>query len=351
MLLIACANVANLLLVRAEGRRHELAIRAALGAGWSIIARELLVESVALGLAGGALGLAFAYGMLRMLVAIGPAGLPRLGEISIDPAALLFTFAISLVAGLLFGILPVFKYAGARAGTGLRDSNRSVSAGRERHRARNILVVVQVALALLLLIGSGLMIRTFQALRAVQPGFTRPAEVLTIRVTIPAGEVKREESVAHMDNDILTKIAAVPGVESVAASSSATMDGNTSGDLLFIEDHPIAEGKLPPVRRYKFIGPGYFDTVGRRFVAGRDLTWADIYGYRPVLVVSANIAREYWGNAAGAIGKRVREGMKDDWREIVGVVSDEYDDGVQEKPPTVTYWPYLMKISGAMKHS
>lgn len=128
--LIACANVANLLLVRADGRRHELSIRAALGADWGRIARELLAESTTRALAGGALGLAFAYAALRALVAIAPMGLPRLGEIGIDPTALLFTTGISLLAGLLFGILPVVKYAGARAGTGLRDSNRSVSAGR-----------------------------------------------------------------------------------------------------------------------------------------------------------------------------------------------------------------------------
>jgi predicted permease len=343
VLLIACANVANLLLVRAEGRRHELAIRAALGAGRGAIARELLIESVTLGLAGGALGLAFAYGALRLLVAIGPAGLPRLGEIGIDPAALLFTFGISLLAGLLFGILPVFKYAGVNAGTGLRESNRSVSAGRERHRARNLLVVVQVALALLLLIGSGLMIRTFQALRRVQPGFTQPAEVLTMSVSIPEGEVKDEERTARMDSEILARVAAIPGVQSAGISSSVTMDGNTSNDLLFVEDHPIAEGKLPPIRRYKYIAPGFFHTVGRRFAAGRDLTWTDIYGFRPVMIVSENLAREYWGNPAAAIGKRVREGMKDEWREIVGVVSDEYDDGVQQKAPTVTYWPFIMK--------
>ena len=343
VLLIACANVANLLLVRAEGRRHELAIRAALGAGWRRIAGEIMFESIALGLAGGALGLAFAYGALKLLVAIAPAGLPRLGEIGIGPAALLFALVVSLLAGVLFGILPVTKYAGVRAGTGLRESNRSVSSGREQHQARNILVIVQVALAVILLIGSGLMIRTFQALRRIQPGFTQPAEILTMRVSIPNGEVKDEVRVTRMHNEIMTKIAAIPGVESVGITSSITMDGNTSGDLLYIEDHPIAEGKLPPVRRFKFIAPGFFNAVGRRFIAGRDMTWNDLYSYRNVLIVSENLAREYWGSASGALGKRVREGMKDDWREIIGVVGDEYDDGVQEKPPTVSYWPMLMK--------
>ena len=343
VLLIACANVANLLLVRAEGRRHELAIRAALGAGWGAIARELLLESAALGLAGGALGLAFAYGALRLLVAIAPTGLPRLSDIGIDSTALLFTIAVSLIAGLLFGILPVFKYADVRAGTGLRESNRSVSGGRERHRARNVLVVVQVALALLLLIGSGLMIRTFQALRRVDPGFTGPEDLLTLRISIPGTEVKEPERAARMDSEIVSKIMAIPGVESAAMTTSLPMDGNNSFDVLFAEDHPTASGKVPPIRTFKFLSPGFFGTTGRRFLSGRDFTWVDIYDYRNVAIVSENLAREWWGSPAAALGKRVREGAQDDWREIVGVVANEYDDGVQQKAPPVVYFPFMTK--------
>ena len=174
VLFIACANVANLLLVRAEGRQHELAIRAALGASRWQVARELLLESVTLGLIGGALGLGLADIALRVLAAAGPRNLPRLEEIGIDFQVLLFALAISLAAGLLFGAIPVFKYAGPRVAAALRQGGRTVSEGRERHRARSVLVVVQVALALVLLISSGLMIRTLQALRHVQPGFTNP---------------------------------------------------------------------------------------------------------------------------------------------------------------------------------
>ena len=170
VLLIACANVANLLLVRAEGRQQELAIRAALGAGWGRIAREMLLESLTLGVLGGVLGLGLAYAAVRILVAKGPATLPRLNEIGIDPLVLAFTLGVSLFAGLLFGLIPVVKYAGPHLATALRAGGRCLSQSRERHRARNTLVVVQVALALVLLIGSGLMIRTFQALRNIQPG-------------------------------------------------------------------------------------------------------------------------------------------------------------------------------------
>src|SRR4029079_9900821 len=185
VLLIACANVANLLLVRAEGRQQELAIRAALGAGWGRIAREMLFESLTLGIMGGVLGLGLAYAAVRILVAKGRATLPRLTEIGIDPLVLVFTLGVSLFAGLLFGIIPVLKYAGPHLATALRAGGRSLSSSRERHRARNTLVVVQVALALVLLIGSGLMIRTFQALRNIQPGFTHPEELQLLRINIP----------------------------------------------------------------------------------------------------------------------------------------------------------------------
>jgi putative ABC transport system permease protein len=169
VLFIACANVANLLLVRAEGRQQELAIRSALGAGWARIARELLLESVTLGMLGGALGLALAYIALRLLVSLGPSQLPRLDEISIDPPVVLFTVVVSLVAGVFFGLIPVFKYAGPRLQTALQQGGRTSSGGRNRHRARSVLVVVQVSLALVLLVSSGLMIRSIGALQKVQP--------------------------------------------------------------------------------------------------------------------------------------------------------------------------------------
>ncbi|MGZ7033327.1 MAG: ABC transporter permease, partial [Thermoanaerobaculia bacterium] len=198
VLLIACANVANLLLVRAEGRQLELAVRAALGASRGRIAYELLAESVILGLFGGVAGLGLAYAAVRTLIAIAPGNLPRLDNISIDPTVLLFTLAISIAAGLLFGAIPIFKYAGPHVAAGLRGGGRTSSASRERHRARSTLVVVQVALALVLLVGSGLMIRTFQAMRHVNPGFTHPEEVLTLSLSIPTAQVKEPEAVVRM---------------------------------------------------------------------------------------------------------------------------------------------------------
>jgi putative ABC transport system permease protein len=342
VLLIACANVANLLLVRAEGRQQELAIRAALGAGWGNIARQMLLESVTLGLLGGAWGLALAYAALRILVAKGPETLPRLNEIGIDIWALAFTLAISLFTGVLFGLIPVLKYAGPNLASALRGGGRTLSQGRERHRARNTLVVVQVALALVLLIGSGLMIRTFQALRNIQPGFTQPEQVQLMHVVIPEEQVKEPERVMRMQNAMLDKLAAIPGVTSVAFASSAPLEGFNSNDVLYVEDKNYGEGQIPPIRRYRFVTPGYLKATGTPLIAGRDLTWTDLYEKRDVVMVSENMARELWGQARAALGKRVREGAADPWREIVGVVGDVYDSGVQQKPPSFVYWPAMM---------
>ena len=213
VLLVACANVANLLLVRIEGRRQELAIRSALGAGWGRIAAELLCESLVLGFAGTLIGLALAYGALRVLVSIAPTGLPRIHEIGINLPVLLFAFGLALFTSILIGLIPVLKYAGASANSGLRQGGRALSQSRERHRARKTLVVVQVALALVLLICSGLMIRTFRALMHVAPGFTDPGSVQTFRFYISETHVPDTERdrVVHMDQEILNKLAAIPG--------------------------------------------------------------------------------------------------------------------------------------------
>ncbi len=343
VLLIACANVANLLLVRAEGRQQELAIRAALGAGKAQIARELLLESLTLGVLGGALGLGFAYGALRVLVAMGPASLPRLDEISIDPPVLWFTLAISLLAGLLFGLIPVFKYAGRNLGSVIRDGGRTLSQGRDRHRARSVLVVVQVAMALVLLISSGLMIRTFQALKHVRPGFTQPEEVQTLNISIPDALVPDPERVVRLYQEILRKMTEIPGVASVSLTTSVTMDGNDSNDVLFVKDQVISADRIPPIRRFKLISPDHFKTMGAPLLAGRDLTWGDIYNKAPVALVSENFAREYWRDPSAALGKQVRESLKSEWREIIGVVGDERDNGVDQPAPTIVYWPVMMK--------
>ena len=342
VLLIACANVANLLLVRMEGRRQELALRAALGAGWGRIAGELLLETAVLGLSGGALGLGLAYATLRVLVATAPAGLPRIHEVGIDGTVLLFTLLAALLASVLVGCVPIFKYAGARLTTGIREGGRGVSQSRQQHRARSALVVVQVALALVLLISSGLLFRTFRALTKVNPGFVRPSELQTLRISIPDTQVKEAERVVRMQEEVLHGIERIPGVSSASISTVIPMSGGGWHDPIFVEGHTYSEGQLPPLSRFKFVSPGFLRTLGTPLIAGRDLTWTDTYNRASVALVSENLAREYWHDPAEALGKRIRVSTKDDWREIVGVVGDVHDDGVNQQAATCVYWPLIL---------
>ena len=339
VLLIACANVANLLLVRAEGRHHELAIRAALGAGRRDIARELLMESVALGLLGGALGLGLAYGAVQVLIWMAPANLPRLNEISIDPAVILFTLGIALLTGVLFGMIPVIKYAGPGIANDLRAAGRASSHSRDRHRTRGVLVVAQVALALVLLVGSGLMVRTFQSLRRVDPGFDS-RDVLTLRIAIPESQVKDPIAAIQMEQGILERIRALPGVTSVGLTTRIPTERG-GHDLVYARDKSYSQG-VPPLRTFKFVSPGLPAAMGNRLIAGREFTWTDTYQRRPVAMLSQNLARELWQDPRRALGKQIREDLKGPWREVVGVVNDERDDGIQEKAPETAYFPLLM---------
>jgi len=342
VLLIACANVANLMLVRADGRQQELAVRAALGASRGRIVRELLGESVLLGAVGGAVGVALAYGALRLLKALAPANLPRLDQIAIDGTVLLFTVVISLGAGLLFGIMPALRHAGLHVTTTLRAGGRALSESRERRRARSTLVVIQVALALVLLVCSGLMIRTFQALRHVTPGFSEPEHVQTLRLYIPESQIAKPLAVLQAQQQIADKIAAVPGVSSVAMTTVIPTDGGGWHDPIFASDKAYAESDIPPIRLFKFVSPGLMKTVGGTLIAGRDFTWTDAYETRMVAMVSENLARELWQSSGAALGKRIRESLKGQWREVVGVVGDERTDGVNQTAPATVYWPLMM---------
>jgi len=344
VLLIACANVANLLLVRVEGRRQELAVRAALGASWGRIAGDLLFESVVLGVLGSLLGLGLAYGALRVLVAMAPQSLPRINEIGIDLPVLLFTFAVALLSSLLIAAIPIFKFTSVHLNTGLREGGRSLSQSREQHRARNVLVVVQVSLALVLLICSGLMIRTFRALMHVNPGFRDPATVETFAISIPEAQVPEaeEERVTRMEEEISRKLAGIPGVTSASFCTHIPLNNQMSMDPIFAQDRSYKEGELPPLRRFKFMAPGYLATMGIPLVAGRDVTWADTYQKIPVALISENLAREYWGGPANALGKRIRVANTDDWREVIGVAGDMHDDGMNEDAPSSVYWPVMM---------
>ena len=342
VLLIACANVANLFLVRADARQRELAVRAALGAGRRRIARTLLSESVALGLAGGVVGIVLAAVMVRIVRATAPSALPRVADIAIEPAVLLFALAVSVATGILFGLLPVLRFASPRLAA-LRDGGRSASEGRSRHRTRNALVVVEVALSLMLLVASGLMARTFYALRQVDPGFVRGDQLLTVELTIPRAFSTSPELTMRRHEEIIRSLERLPGVRSVGLTSSVAMSGSSMSNPFLVEQFPVPEGQAVQSRRMKWISPALFETMGTRLVAGRGLTWADVYGFAPVLVINERLAREYWKTPAEAIGKRARESALSPWREIIGVVADERQDGVAKEAPPIMYWPCMVK--------
>jgi predicted permease len=308
----------------------------------------LLVESMTLGVFGGALGLGLAYAGLRLLVAMGPANLPRLNEISIDPIVLAFAVGISLLSGLLFGLIPVLKYASPGVAPTLSAGGRALSQSRERYRTQSMLVTMQVALAMVLLVGSGLMIRSFQALKNVQPGFDRPEQIQTLRISIPQAQAEDPERVVRMQHEILQRVTAIPGVTSAAFINALPMETEFQGNTtIFIEDKPISEGQIAPVRRIKYVSPGLFQTLRTPLIVGRDFTWTEIYSDRDVAVVSENLARETWGTPSAALGKRIRGGgTVNPWCEIIGVVGDVYDNGAQQQAATIVYWPARLKFGG-----
>ncbi|HEU0119637.1 MAG TPA: ABC transporter permease [Bryobacteraceae bacterium] len=339
VLLIACANVANLLLVRTGGRSQELAVRAALGATRVRIARELLLESLTLSLLGGGAGIAMAMAAVQFVVKTSPVRMPRLEQISVDATALFFTLAISVVAGLTFGLFPVLKHGGIRVAEALRAGGRNASDNRDRNLARNVLTVVQVALALVLLIGSGLMIRTFQSIRNVHPGFQNPENIQALRVSAPRSAVPKEEDLRRLQQSLATRLASLPGVASVGIITGLPMTNTNSQDPIFASDRTYNPDQIPPLRRFISTGPGAFQALGVSLLAGRDYTWTDIQEQRRLAVISDNFAREYWGSPQAAIGKQIRSFPSEPWSEVIGVVGDIRHDGSDKKAPTAVYWP------------
>jgi predicted permease len=343
VLLIACANVANLFLVRAEGRYREVAVRTALGASRGRIAREFLTEGVGMALIAGVLAVGLAAGGLRLLRAFGAERLPRLHEVAIDGSVLIVAFLLSLLAGGLLSVVPILRHGGGNVAGSLREGGRGGSAGRERHRARSTLVVAQLALALLLLAGSGLMIRSALAMRNVDPGFDAPSSLLTMRLSIPSAEVSDPLAVVALHERIMQEIAGLPGVAAVGTASHIPLDGNNSSDPLEFEEFPVPTGQLAPIRRYTWLSPGFFSTMGTPLVAGRDFTWDDVRNHRNVVIVSEAMARQYYADPREAVGKRVRNIATAPWREVIGVAADVHADGVDQEAPQTAYWPLLVE--------
>jgi predicted permease len=343
VMLIVCTNVANLLLVRADSRQQELALRAALGARRGRIARELIFESLALGAAGGAAGIVVAYGALQLLSAIGPANLPRLSEISLSPESLCFTAGLAVFSGLFFGSIVSLKYSRIRPGAALRGSSRTATAGGDRHRSQKVLVVAQVAMALVLLVCAGLMMRSFAVLLNTHPGLSNPQHLQTMRVGILQSIVPDAVAVTRTQNQIADKLAQLPGVSSVGYAANLPMDGlEPNWNSIFVQGRDPWNAKSTlPMRLFNYTSPNYFHTMGSRMMAGREFTWDDVYHQRPVVILSENVARELFGSAQAAIGRQVTYFELVPWHEVIGVVEDSRHNGVDAPAPAVVYWPTM----------
>jgi len=337
VLLIACANVANLFLVRAESRQKELALRAAMGAGRGHIASGFLGEALLLGGVGGALGLLLAWGGIHLLVSNGPAALPRLHEISVDGTSLLFAGLVSLVSSLALGAIPLVRYSGVRLASILRDGGRASTDGRERHRTRSVLVTAQLALALVLLVGSGLMLRSFDRLRSVDPGFD-PHDVLTVGMSLGDG-VENTEAAAFYQR-VADEVAALPGVQKVGISSAIPVGGgNHNGGSFYIDDKPRDESQLPPVAMYKAVGADYLAALRLPLLEGRDLTRTDWNGGEPVALVNKAFEDQFLDGKA--VGRGVRWDTAGAFARVVGVVGNVREQGLQED---VRPWAYLPMV-------
>ncbi|HUK46030.1 MAG TPA: ABC transporter permease [Terriglobales bacterium] len=341
VMLIACANLANLLLVRAESRQQQHSVRAALGAGRLRIAQEMLLESLALSFIGGALAIGIARAGLRLLVALSPANLPRLAEITIDGRSLIFIFLLTIFCGVFFGAIPAWRSACSPSLT-MSLSGRAATTDRARHRSRDILVIAQTTIALVLLVSAVLIIRTFAALRNVDPGFSDPAHIQTISVSIPESFIPDPLVVTRTQNSIADQIAAIPGVTSVGFAAGVPMqEFDPNWDQIRVEGKTY-DGGEPPIRLYNYVSPGFFGTMGTRLIAGRDFNWADIYGFHQYVIVSESFVRDSWGSAAAAIGKRVRQFDNKPWQEVIGVVEDVRQHGVQDVASPTIYWPAML---------
>jgi predicted permease len=345
VLLIACGNVANLLLVRAEGRRQEHAVRAALGSTRARLVRLMLIESVVLALAGGAAGVLLAYVGVRALVSVGPAGIPRLNEISLNGAALVFVALVSVLTGVLFGLLPALRVSATRVTAALRDSSRGTTAGRGRHRTRNALVITQVALAFVLVAGSGLMVRSFQALRSVDPGFSA-AGVLTFEVRPLPTKYARPEAVAQFYDRLVERVDAIPGVTHTGAITILPLTGGQTNLQAIIEEFPPTGGALPPDFAVRRATPGYFAAMNIPLVEGRTFTPEDHTRQLPAVIISNSVKAQYWPSTS-ALGKRIDIGKIS--ARVVGVVGDVHHTSLDEPAEQFLYLPIADATGGGVQ--
>jgi putative ABC transport system permease protein len=322
VLLVACANVANLFLVRSDARGREVAVRRALGAGRLAVARFFFAESALLSMAAALIGLGLAWGVVRILVAIGPANLPRLGEVRLDWVVVVYTLGLSAVAAAAFGAIPLWR--GAPLSLSLHESGRSHTASRVRHRTRHVMMGGQVALALVLLVLCGLMVRSFQKLRAIDPGYNA-SSALSFRIGLPASRYPTPQAIVAAHRALIERLSALPGVTAASASTCPPLaeEGLCFGSIMRVDGRALRPGEFPPLIAFRAVAGDYLDTLGVRVIRGRSLSRADDEHSEAIAVINQLTARYYFPDQ-DPIGQRVTVGppMNRKWLTIVGVVAD-----------------------------
>jgi predicted permease len=342
VLLIACANVANLLLSRATVRRKEIAIRAAVGASRARIVRQLLTESALLALMGGLLGIVIAFGAVKALRSFGPENIPRLNEVGVDSRVMAFTFLISLLTGIVFGLAPALRAARVDLNETLKEGGRSAGGSdaysRGAHLTRKLLVVSEVALSLIVLICAGLLIRSYRRVANAHPGFDS-RNVHAMRVSLPAAKYSTPESIVGFFRQVSERLKMSPGVESVGASYSLPMSA-----VAFAWEPIDIEGYTPPaahdsiISNVRIVDPGYFATMRVPLAEGRYFTGQDIKGAQETAIVNEALAERFWPNQY-PIGKRIRRGKSGAWRTVVGIIRDAKEYSAEKEPPITVYYP------------
>lgn len=337
VLAVACTNVANLVLVRADLRQREVAVRRALGASRGRLGRYFFTESALLASAGGALGTFVAWGALQLLVHAGPSSLPRLHEIRLHPIMIAYVASITLTIALLFGAIPLWR--GARM-SALHEAGRGNTASRQRHHARHLLLGAQVAMALVLLVASGLMVRSVLNLRAIDPGFN-PASTLTFGVGLPADKYGGADAALNVHLAIIDRIAALPGVRAASATTCLPLSMGCNGNTLLVEGRTYPPGTVPPLSVFRAIAGGYFETVGMRILRGRSIERGDVDRREPVAVISQALVRAAFGEE-DPIGRRVASNQPPPkpgippplvWLTVVGIVADTPTMALTEATP------------------
>lgn len=346
LLLIACANVANLLLARGTSRQKEFAIRAALGASRWRVLRLLLVESVTLSLLGGLIGLVLAFWGTDALLSLAPDNIPRMNEVGVDARVFLFTLGISLVTGIVFGLVPAVHAAKPDVNEALKEGSRGSTKGAAGKRTRNALVSLEVALSLMLLIGAGLMVRSFFRLQQENLGFD-PANVLTATLTLPASRYPEDSQQSAFFQQALSQLQTTPGVQSVAATSALPLTINVAGSDFRIEGQPEPEPGKEMIIHTIVATPGYFRTLGIPLLKGRDFSDRDTSDAPATAIINNDLARTYFGTE-DPIGKRISFDDRQTWISIIGVSGDIKQLGLDSSTKPEVYFPYQQVPSSRM---